>query len=409
MLYTIQIIVYSILLYGVYVSLLKGKPNHSINRYFLLCTAVIPLVLPLLKFRQFSSKGNVITEMIQVRLPEITIINKGNEMGIANINNALMIVYVTIAIGLLIHFSYQWLRFMKKLKSFQQKQYGDQTILINTQIGPASFGKYIILPNEEMNEAILEHEMAHINLKHTNELFFISVLRCIFWFNPILFFIQKELKIVHEFEADSHVSIATFEYQKLLLAQVFNKYTIPFIHSFNQHPLKRRIMMLNKNKKKNVWSYITATSIVLLLIGNIIGVQSADAKKWTLIKDNNPLSPSHENNVSHQLSSIPDSTVYQFVDKMPEPKVDIADFLAQHLEYPIEARKKKIEGRVVIKFIVNKEGKMVDFVEVKSPEKMLTEEAMRVLKLMPDWTPGENEQGERVNVVFTLPIQFKLD
>lgn len=409
MLYTIQIIFYSILLYGVYVSLLKGKPNHSINRYFLLFTASIPLVLPILKFKHFSTKENTIAELISVRLPEITLINKANEVAIADINNTLMIVYVVIAFGLLIHFSYQWLRFMKKLKSFQQKQRGNQTILINTQIGPASFGKYIILPNEEMNEVILEHEMAHIKLKHTNELLFIGVLRCIFWFNPVLYIIQKELKIVHEFEADSHVSIATFEYQELLLAQVFNKYTIPFIHSFNQHPLKRRIMMLNKNKKKNVWSYIFATSIAILLIGNIIGVQSAEAKKWTIVNDNSPLPSSNENNKSHQLSSIPDSNIYQNVHKMPEPAVDIAAFIVQHLEYPKEARKKKIEGKVFIKFIVNKEGKMVDFVGYKSPDKILTDEAIRVLKLMPDWTPGENEQGEKVNVVFTLPIQFKLD
>ncbi len=82
-------------------------------------------------------------------------------------------------------------------------------------------------------------------------------------------------------------------------------------------------------------------------------------------------------------------------------------YISTNLIYPKEALKKKIEGRVIIRFVVTKEGKVTDVSAVKKVHPLLDQSAIDVVKAMPQWTPGE-ENGKKVNVYFTLPISFRL-
>ncbi len=83
------------------------------------------------------------------------------------------------------------------------------------------------------------------------------------------------------------------------------------------------------------------------------------------------------------------------------------NYMATSIIYPAKAKEKKIEGKVFVNFVVTKEGKVTD-VQVKHPkEKLLDNEAIRVVQSMPAWTPG-TVKGEPVNVEMTLPVSFKL-
>ena len=97
-------------------------------------------------------------------------------------------------------------------------------------------------------------------------------------------------------------------------------------------------------------------------------------------------------------------------EKMPEfPGGDEAllDFLRQNVRYPDWAARRSVEGRVVVQFIVDKDGKIGDIEVVESVDKDLDEEAIRVCKLLPDFSPAILH-GEPVSVLYTLPITFMI-
>ena len=82
-------------------------------------------------------------------------------------------------------------------------------------------------------------------------------------------------------------------------------------------------------------------------------------------------------------------------------------FIKANLKYPQAAKKEKIQGKVLVGFVVNKNGKVEKIKALKSEDHDLEKEALRIVNLMPDWTPGTYD-GKKVSVPITLPINFKL-
>ena len=102
--------------------------------------------------------------------------------------------------------------------------------------------------------------------------------------------------------------------------------------------------------------------------------------------------------------------VYEKVEVMPEfPGGDQAmmDFVAKNVVYPQEARDKEISGRVMVGFIVEKDGSISDAKVVKGIGGGCDEEAVRVVNAMPKWKPGK-QKGKPVRVSFMMPFNFKL-
>lgn len=102
--------------------------------------------------------------------------------------------------------------------------------------------------------------------------------------------------------------------------------------------------------------------------------------------------------------------IFVVVEKMPEfPGGEDAmrRYLARNIRYPLIAQENGIQGRVICQFVVNSDGKIVDVQVVRGVEASLDEEAIRVIKSMPNWTPGK-QGGKNVRVKYTLPIRFKL-
>jgi TonB family protein len=83
-------------------------------------------------------------------------------------------------------------------------------------------------------------------------------------------------------------------------------------------------------------------------------------------------------------------------------------FLQENLKYPMEARKAGLEGRVVVGFVVEPDGRLSNFEIVQSVAPILDKEALRVVQLMPKWKPGKLH-GKPVRVQYQLPITFRLN
>ena len=95
-------------------------------------------------------------------------------------------------------------------------------------------------------------------------------------------------------------------------------------------------------------------------------------------------------------------------EEQPAPGFDIQSYLRENLNYPADAKRNNVQGRVIVKFIINEDGKVSNATIVRGIGGECDEEAKRVVMHMPAWKPGKQD-GKPVKVYYTLPILFKLD
>lgn len=110
---------------------------------------------------------------------------------------------------------------------------------------------------------------------------------------------------------------------------------------------------------------------------------------------------------SHPKDTVIDGVKYEYVERMPRPNYNLNKYLSKNIHYPDSARAHNIEGRVIVKFLVNEDGQISDCKIINSVDRDCDAEALRVVKEMPRWKPGKQD-GKPVKVFFHLPIMFKL-
>jgi protein TonB len=118
-----------------------------------------------------------------------------------------------------------------------------------------------------------------------------------------------------------------------------------------------------------------------------------------------------ETQVKYVAPVVPDSQVYVVVEKQPSypgGQDGYRKFLIENIKYPEEALKKGVTGTVFITFVVEKDGSVTHVKVLRGIGSGCDEEALRVVKMMPKWVPGELK-GKKVAVQFNLPIRFNLD
>lgn len=166
--------------------------------------------------------------------------------------------------------------------------------------------------------------------------------------------------------------------------------------------------MMNK-KKSNAAGHIKYALFVLpafalLVAGNISCSQGAsekqDAKEETVAPDS----------VAAPTDGVAKDEVFMVAEKMPEfpgGMKEMLKFLQENVKYPENAMKNNMQGRVIVQFVVEKDGTPTEFKVVRAVDPDLDAEALRVLKTMPKWKPGM-QKGEVVRVKYTVPVTFRL-
>ena len=102
--------------------------------------------------------------------------------------------------------------------------------------------------------------------------------------------------------------------------------------------------------------------------------------------------------------------IFQVVEQQPEfpgGMAELMKYLQKNLRYPQICKEQRVQGRVILQFVVNADSTITDVNVIKSVNPHLDEEAVRVVKAMPKWNPGK-QRGEPVRVRFTLPVTFRL-
>ncbi|WP_294670207.1 TonB family protein [uncultured Fluviicola sp.] len=319
---------------------------------------------------------------------------------------------------------------------------------------PSSFFRFIQLPaglSEYDREIIFQHEKIHAQKYHSADRLFLETLHCFSWFNPVFLLLKKELVHIHEFEVDRIMyNKYRVGYMEFLLA--YSLGTSSSIYLFtNQFMTKltliKRIKIMKKTSKRVL---ITALALPLIAGGfTLISFTSPDqepTKKST--KKETPASKSKTTKevkpapkkqvvpdkkteqVSKEASKTKEKDIYFVipdkvesttemhsavpqeteVDKMPEyvgGMEAMTKYMIANVRYPESAVKSKTTGKVIVSFVVTKDGKVTKATVKRGVSKELDAEALRVVSSMPNWIPGEKD-GKKVDAEMILPVSFAL-
>ena len=212
LIYQIKVGICLIAFYLLWKLLLSRETFHRFNRMALLVVMALALVLPWIKVT--LSNPTPVTEPMVV-LEELLVTPAGAVLpqqaaqpwNVLNIANVLYFIGMAVALGWLLHSQWNLHRLMKK---GQTESLPDGTILhvVPGDMSPFSYFKHIVINEQDYRDnsrEILIHEQAHINLRHSLDVVFTSVLTLFQWWNPAAWLLCHELRQIHEYEADEAV------------------------------------------------------------------------------------------------------------------------------------------------------------------------------------------------------------
>ena len=446
--YQIKVGLCLIAFYLVWKLLLSRETFHRFNRMALLVVMAMALVLPWIRFS--LDTPSPVTERM-VMLEELIVTPSGVAQSPEaaqswNLMNVAMVIYLVgmaVVLAWMLHSQWSLLRLFKKGRT-ESLPGGISVHVYPGEIAPFSYFKHIVISERDYREnpkEILTHEQAHIRLRHSLDVMFTSVVTMFQWWNPAAWLLCRELRQVHEYEADEavlkeHVDVK--QYQLLLIRKSVGDQLFSMANNFNYQSLKKRIRMMTINKSSR-WERLRALAVVpvialaLLAFANpsidAAPVAPAVADQPTSVAPSEAVLPSQpevapvsvEKTVEEQASEIPatecetpepvdQDKIYNSVEQMPQfpgGEAALMKYLMTHVQYPQNAAKNKVQGRVIVQFVVEKTGEIGEVKVVRSVDEELDAEAVRVIKELPKFTPGR-VNGEAVSVWYTLPISFKL-
>ena len=527
LIYDLKVAALIVVFYFCYRLLMERETMHRLNRIVLLSSIVLSLVWPLC----------VITLHKTIEVEQVPVVDTA-ELVVADLEatsvedstNLLQpyIIFAVFIIGFVCRLiyianSYRHLRRMIKDSEQHSLEDGVTLAVVDLPVAPFSWMHTIVLSRidyEERNPSILVHERGHILQRHSWDIVFVEALTALQWFNPVVWLLRRDLRTVHEYEADAAVLSSgsdVSQYIQLLMRKAMGTKACILANGINNSTIKKRInmMLLNKSSRYN--------SLKLLAMLPIIGVSLAlnaetvtdvvykndppqkqvpvkKGKKNSTIKlggnqtikvveqektqaaeqlqsytaelqeakqnpaiillntkpngeepmlivdgktvtreDIQALPPESISNIvvmkeeaaiksygenakygviivntkkyQEKLDNEPKQPdVFDVVEGMPQfpgGAAALMQYLSQNIRYPKEAMEAKTQGRVIVQFVVEKDGSISGAHVVKSVNPQLDAEALRVVNAMPNWTPG-TQNGQTVRVKYAVPISFRL-
>lgn len=245
----------------------------------------------------------------------------------------------------------------------------------------------------EDREIVLQHELIHVRKGHTFDVLYLELVHCVCWFNPMLFFIKKDLIHVHEFEVDQQMYTKyNVQYMQALLAYSLGTSSSSYLLT-NQFLTKLTLI-----KRINIMKHTTKKRWVLVLALPLFA-GALTLVSWTSQQQDTP------RKVAKNPVAVSDET-----EKPAEFKGGmnaLMTYMVNNVKYPAAAAKNKISGKVITSFVITETGKVTDVKIVKGVDADLDAEAKRVVEAMPDWIPAEKE-GKKVKSDMVLPVSFQL-
>lgn len=417
-----------LILYVAQSVILNRCTYYRFHRGVILSVISISLILPfLLPIIGQSSPDNVIdigkpvaTGIIDQNYPRAT----GN-LFYLNIKEIIVEIYgIGLCISLIITII-SYLRLYSILRRAIPYSEDYPEVRISTEIaGPFSWSGKIFLRPEDIDndlEMVISHERYHIYNNHYYDLMFMQFILIIEWYNPLVWIAFRQIKLLHEYEADDkNLRDYSFDYQTMLIRKSAGDRYHLLTDRLNSN-LKNRFIMMKRRKSSpfrrvaallllpiaatTVSALSASTSLEFLssfypALETSVG-NSAESEHQGLVTNPGMNNGSSEATFSEENKE----RVYDSTEEMPEFKGGIGalmSWLGSNIKYPDT----KAQGRVIVQFVVGSDGKISDAKMIRSVDPLLDEEALRVVMAMPEWEPGKIG-GKPVATKFTLPVTFK--
>ena len=449
LIYDAKVAVLIAVFYMFYRLLLARETFHRVNRLVLLTTAVASFVLPLC----------VITIHQTVTMP-MPIVSVG-DLQMVSVDDSdaavpwwLVILPILFIAGVLVtlgHTLWSVSKVWLLIRRSEKHPQADGTTLCvtgNDSVSPFSWMHYIVMNRsdyEANDAAILAHERGHIRLRHSWDVLLVDLLTALQWYNPAMWMLRSDLRAIHEYEADGAVlsqGINARQYQYLLITKAASIGGYSIANGISHSTLKNRITMMihTKSQSSHLLKLLALIPIVGLTLalnaetvtdyvynndepqkqqpikkGKKAGTIKMGSQKIKVLEaESDPVIDNKQTATQDDKNKtvIPtDGETFDVVEEMPQfpgGAQKLMEYLAQNIKYPKEAMDADKQGRVIVTFVVGKDGAIRDARVVRSVDPLLDAEGLRVINAMPNWTPGK-QSGKNVNVKYTVPISFRLD
>lgn len=417
--------------YLFYKLLLSRDTFYRFNRFALMLLLLCSMALPFLQLswsqKATESEGAATIElpmMAEIISPEVSMWDRVMALLLLTYLVGIIVIFLRTLVSYLS--LWQMIRHCEERPLADYAASGKARLLVTAErVSPFSWMNYIVVSEQDLadnSRSILLHELSHIRHHHTLDILLTELCIILQWFNPAVWLMREELQAIHEFEADEEVlnsGVNTREYQLLLIKKAAGSRLQSITNSLQQSSIKKRITMMQK-KKSNRWAQakyllavpVTALGVMLFATpeASAISAEISGCKVSNLFLNDQALA-SESFNPSSELPQNDRDEVFRVVEEMPEytgGTQAMMQFIAENLRYPAECADKGIQGRVILSFVVEKDGSVSSMEEMQSPDERLTAEAIRVVSLMPKWKAGK-QRGVEVRVKFVMPFNFYLD
>ena len=270
MLFIIKSAITLALLYSCFFIFLSKETFHRFNRIMLLGIMLASLVVPLFQFttehptvinEEFHQLQTFIEEPAPIMSPVVVEEAKPRITWVQALTWTYLAGVIVMAVITIVQ-AISLIRFMRGGLRHTDSR-GNTVILQRGELPPFSIFRYIVMSVKDYEnncQHILTHEQEHIRLGHTYDLLLLEAMKLFQWFNPFVWFISRDLKTLHEYEADQAVinqGIDAKSYQQLLVMKVVGNRLQPFTNNLNHGSLKKRILMMYQ-KPSNRWLMLKA-------------------------------------------------------------------------------------------------------------------------------------------------------
>lgn len=406
--YLLKLNIALILLFSFYKLMFTGDTFFSWRRATLIGMYFVAMMLPVMDFSAWLSNSEGMTsianEYATVVLPAVSISSESG--GVLLWELVVLIVYGVVTCVLLLRFLWQ-LFSMILLKNNSQTSYiyDTEVYVLTNDEGPFSFFNWIFINPERHKsdeiEEIMMHELTHCQQLHSIDIIFSELFCVVFWFNPFVWLLKREVRLNLEYLADNSVLANgkdNKEYQYHLLGLTYRKNVATITNNFNVLPIQKRIKMMNKKETKGI---LKAKYVLYIpLVAMLLAVSNIETIARNVVKVTSSVE------IQQKPKKAPNQ-VYTVAEVMPTFKGNLYQWLSENLRYPKDAVSRKEQGRVMVRFIVTDKGEVIQPEIVRSATPSLDKEALRVVSKMPAWNPGRNG-NKNVATKYTLPIIFSL-
>ncbi len=287
LLYLLKVSTCLLIFYTFYGVFIRRCTFFLANRLYLITGLILSFIIPALKISIFSSQPDgLMSNIINIHLLEsepgnFNISNNLTHVETINLATIVSVIYIIGALIMFFKLLFSIHKIIQVRRNSETSIFGGYKLVRTSTNLPFSFFNLIFLPKEETNPMIIQHELAHIKQFHWIDLLLTEITSVLLWFNPFVILYRSALMLQHEYLADSNVVANAHlieDYLGCMLKQVQAASFSGLTHSFYCKTIKKRIIMITKNRTSLKFSgiYLLTIPLVCLLLFAFTSVHTSN-------------------------------------------------------------------------------------------------------------------------------------